>query len=63
MIGPVFGKNDRTVPKGVIQLINKVPENGEKTSEIGPKDIKKFEEMADLIGSCIENTKDISDTI
>jgi hypothetical protein len=42
MIGPVFGKNDRTVPKGIIQLINKVPENGEKTSEIGPKDIKKF---------------------
>jgi|APGre2960657404_1045060.scaffolds.fasta_scaffold956968_1 hypothetical protein len=42
MIGPVFGKNDRTVPKGIIQLINKVPEKGEKTSEIGPKDIKKF---------------------
>lgn len=33
-----------------------MPEHGEKQSDISPKDVKKFEEMSELIGSCIENT-------
>jgi hypothetical protein len=57
MIGPVYGK-DKTKPIGIIQFINKLA-NG----PIGVTERQKFEEMADLIGLCIENTASITQTI
>jgi uncharacterized protein YkvS len=54
MIGPVFGK-DRESPNGIIQFINKVNEAG-VICDITDEDRAKFEEMADLIGMCIDNT-------
>ena len=61
MIGPVFGK-DRDLPNGVIQFINKTNEFG-AICDITEEDRQKFEEMADLIGMCIDNTAQISTTI
>lgn len=61
MIGPVFGK-DRDFPNGVIQFINKTNEFG-AICDITEEDRQKFEEMADLIGMCIDNTAQISTTI
>lgn len=57
MIGPVYGKN-KNQPVGIIQFINKLG-----TTPIGPDDRHKFEEMADLIGLCIENTNSITQTV
>ena len=61
MIGPVFGK-DREMPNGILQLINKTNEVG-AICDITEEDRLKFEEMADLIGMCIDNTNQISTTI
>jgi hypothetical protein len=61
MIGPVFGK-DREFPNGILQFINKTNEVG-AICDITDEDRLKFEEMADLIGMCIDNTHQISTTI
>jgi len=60
MIGPVLGKDGQT--NGIIQFINKIDENGNLT-EVTEKDEKKFNDMKELIGMCIDNTKKISKTI
>ena len=57
MIGPVYGKN-RSTPLGIIQFINKLHDK-----PINEEDIKKFNDMADLIGLCVENTMTITQTI
>jgi hypothetical protein len=57
MIGPVYGK-DKSRPIGIIQFINKLA-----PGPIGTTERLKFEEMADLIGLCIENTASITQTI
>jgi hypothetical protein len=57
MIGRVDSKNKQQ-PLGVIQFINK--RNGQP---IGAEDRKKFEDMKDLIGLCIENTGSITETV
>jgi hypothetical protein len=57
MIGPVYGK-EKTNPLGIIQFINKVD-----MTPISESDVKKFQEMADLIGLCIENTTSITQTV
>ena len=57
MIGRVCGK-DKNQPLGIIQFINKVSDQ-----PINNEDRKKFEEMKDLIGLCIENTSSITETI
>lgn len=57
MIGPVYGK-DKTQPLGIIQFINKLD-----MTPISELDVKKFQEMADLIGLCIENTTSITQTV
>ena len=64
MVGPVFGPSDSKVPNGIIQFINKVPEAGEKKlPDIGQADLLKFNEMASLLGMCIDNTNEIAGTI
>lgn len=45
-----------------MQFINKKDENG-ITVEITEQDIKKFNDMKELLGMCIDNTSQISDTI
>lgn len=42
--------------------MNKIDENGEY-SEITQEDVNKFNDMRELIGMCIENTSQISNTI
>lgn len=61
LIGPVLGKNGQ--PNGIIQFINKLDENGQVTEIVEKEDIPKFEDMKELIGMCIDNTSQISDTI
>ena len=60
LIGTVFGKGGK--PNGVIQFINKIDENGALT-EIKQRDIDTFNDMKELIGMCIDNTSQISNTI
>ena len=57
MIGPVYGE-DKKLPVGVIQFINKKNEQ-----DIDETDTKRFNELSDLIGMCIENTNAIHTTI
>lgn len=58
MIGPVYGIKDKKRPLGIIQFINKAG-----SAKIQNEDRHKFQEMADLIGLCIENTNSITETI
>ena len=57
MIGPVYGE-DKKIPVGVIQFINKKNEQ-----QIDEADRQRFNDLADLIGMCIENTNAIHTTI
>ena len=57
MIGPVYGE-DKKIPVGVIQFINKKNEQ-----LIDEADRQRFNDLADLIGMCIENTNAIHTTI
>lgn len=57
MIGPVYGE-DKKLPVGVIQFINKTNEQ-----QIDDADRQRFNDLADLIGMCIENTNAIHTTI
>jgi hypothetical protein len=56
LIGAVLGKNGK--PNGIVQFINKKDENG-LTAEITEHDIKKFNDMKELLGMCIDNTSQI----
>lgn len=50
------------MPNGIIQFINKLDEN-DKITDITEADEKKFNDMKELIGMCIDNTSQISNTI
>jgi hypothetical protein len=56
MIGPVYGE-DKSKPNGVIQFINKID------GPITEADRKKFEEISELLGMCIDNTNTITKTV
>ena len=58
MIGPVYGDGEDREPNGVIQFINKKGEG-----PIDESDKKKFNEIAQLIGMCIQNTNNVTKTI
>lgn len=62
MIGPVYGEAKPGVtddkPIGVIQFINK-----SENKPIDDDDRKKFDEVAALIGMCIQNTSNVTKTI
>ena len=65
MIGPVYGEpepgapaNAPRKPNGIIQFINKKGEGN-----ITSADVKKFNEIAELLGMCIQNTSNVTKTI
>ena len=62
MIGPVYGEQApgtaENQPNGIIQFINKKGE-----SPINENDKKKFMEICELIGMCIQNTNNVTKTI
>ena len=65
MIGPVFGPKNQDVPCAIIQFINKIDLNNKKNKLgwIDEKDERMFQSLANLMGMCIENTNDLSNTI
>ena len=65
MIGPVFGTDDSNNPIAIIQFINKYEENHEKKTLVNIEDIDraKFKSMQKLLGMCVDNTNDMSNTI
>ena len=62
MIGPVYGEpvpgETTRQPNGIIQFINKCNEQS-----IDESDKQKFEEIAELIGMCIQNTNNVTKAI
>lgn len=62
MIGPVYGETTPGTtdekPIGVIQFINK-----SEDKPIDASDKKKFDEVAALLGMCIQNTSNVTKTI
>ena len=62
MIGPVYGEpvpgETTRQPNGIIQFINKSNEG-----TIDESDKRKFEEIAELIGMCIQNTNNVTKAI
>ena len=64
MIGPVFGSQNKVTPCAIIQFINKVdPVDKNAVGQITKDDLKKFESMQNLLGMCVENTNEMSQTI
>ena len=64
MIGPVFCQDDPTTPVAIIQFINKLEDSDKKTLvNIGDGDRAKFDSMQKLLGMCVDNTNDMSNTI
>ena len=52
------------IPCAVIQFINKIdPKDKKKLGEIDESDVAKFNSMQKLLGMCVENTNEMSDTI
>ena len=64
MIGPVYGDPvpgqapEARKPNGIIQFINK---RGDEP--IGPADKRRFDEVSELLGMCIQNTSNVTKTI
>jgi hypothetical protein len=66
MIGPVFGAQNPNIPCAIIQFINKIDINPQDKSiekGINDTDVKKFQQMQNLLGMCVENTNEMSSTI
>jgi len=61
MMGPVYGDGKGqtgTKPNGIIQFLNKKGEG-----PIDESDKRKFTEIAELLGMCIQNTYNVEKTI
>jgi len=64
MIGPVYGDPtpgqapENRKPNGIIQFINK---RGDEP--ISSADKRRFDEVAELLGMCIQNTSNVTKTI
>jgi len=65
MIGPVFGSQNKDTPCAIIQFINKIdPVDKNQAGKIAEAvDIAKFKSMQNLLGMCVENTNEMSQTI
>ena len=64
MIGPVFGSKNPDQPCAIIQFINKIdPQDKNSDGKITKADEIKFDQMQNLLGMCIENTNEMSETI
>jgi len=65
MIGPVFGSQNKDTPCAIIQFINKIdPVDQNQAGKIAEAvDIAKFKSMQNLLGMCVENTNEMSQTI
>lgn len=51
-------------PCAIIQFINKIdPVDKNQVGQITKEDLKKFEAMQNLLGMCVENTNEMSQTI
>ena len=61
MIGPVYGNGSKASgaqPNGIIQFINK-----NNDAPITEEEQRKFTEISELLGMCIQNTYNVTKTI